>query len=317
MSAWESLVGKGIDQLRRRLDDGDEANAVASRLRTLNFPALLGLAGTGAGSEAPVGPELLREAARHLGSQLEIAEAGISVDAAERLLGALLLHRASPAALVEDEALRRRVLVHGVKGLAAGSRIDLSDEEAQRIATLLETGRFFEDAGAATAAILFTVRGMPIALVQDVQDSPLHLIELTLAMARDLAGARIDVVTVLTDLLDGSLDQPPGVLDHTLRALYRFASAEATVRTVHELLGNETVRAAIVLYARSNGVDVQPKDLDTLRQSVFNADDPDLGPAFAVGWERLKEGHGADRALAILGRLRQARFAGSGAEDSP
>jgi hypothetical protein len=110
---------------------------------------------------------------------------------------------------------------------------------------------------------------------------------------------------VVIDLLDGDLDKSPVVLGHTLRSLYGFATLASTVKMIRALISpdNQTVRLAIALYARANGIPITPEDLDILRDRVFNLENPDLGPALIAAWDRLEDRVGGEKAKAILARL--------------
>jgi hypothetical protein len=66
---------------------------------------------------------------------------------------------------------------------------------------------------------------------------------------------------------------------------------------------NETFRLAVVLYARSAGIPIEDADLDVLRESVFDTDDPNLGPALDRAIERLEENFGRNFLIDALERL--------------
>jgi hypothetical protein len=95
------------------------------------------------------------------------------------------------------------------------------------------------------------------------------------------------------------------VLTHTLRVLYATASIAAISEMIRTLLAkdNETFRLAVVVYARSAGIPIQDADLDVLRESAFNTDEPDLGPILDRAIERLEENLGRNFLIGVLKRL--------------
>jgi hypothetical protein len=125
------------------------------------------------------------------------------------------------------------------------------------------------------------------------------------ALIRDLRGTPVSAWKVFAELRGGQLDDPPAVLTHTLRALYATASIAAISEMIRALLAkdNETFRIAVVLYARSAGIPIEDADLDVLRESAFNTDDPDLGPILVRAIERLEENLGRDSLIGALENL--------------
>ena len=112
----------------------------------------------------------------------------------------------------------------------------------------------------------------------DVEHAPHRVILLLAALTRDLAGTPFDALRVLQDLTDdGKLDHPPGVLRETMACLLGFASLATTVHLLSDLIRpeNRSVRLALVVYARSNGIPLEDSDLDVLRDHVLNTDQPD------------------------------------------
>ncbi len=177
-------------------------------------------------------------------------------------------------------------------------------DQTERIASLLSNGEFFRDIGSATAATLSTVRVLPLAVAKDIRWSP-RAIRLLFALRRDLRGTPASVWKVFAQLRGGDLDDPPAVLSHTLRALYATASIAVVSEMIRTLLAkdNETFRLAVILYARSAGIPIEDADLDVLRESVFNTDDPDLGPALVGAIDRLEVNLGRNFLSGVLDRL--------------
>jgi len=177
-------------------------------------------------------------------------------------------------------------------------------DQTERIASLLSNGEFFRDIGSTTAATLWSVRTLPLAVAEDIRWSP-RAIRLLCALRRDLRGTPASVWKIFAQLRGGDLDDPPAVLSNTLRILYANASLAAVAQMIRTLLAvdNESFRLAVVLYARSAGIPIEEADLDALRESVFDTDEPDLGPALARAVERLERNLGRNFLNGVLDRL--------------
>ena len=306
MNKLDRLLDRGLEHFAGRLSASDHDDGRVEELTDLvgelNFPALLAFLGTSENASGPVGPELLGEAAKQVASAPPFPGLGIASEDVERVLKEVLVHRASPGAGAQ---LRDQILEKGVEAALDQLGVPISPDHARRVARLLATGEFYRDVADATAAIAFTVPGLPIELVKDVRRLPHRVPRLLLAVARDVGGTAFSVPVIIGDLLDGSLDNPPVVLRHTFTALYRFASVASTARMIADLLDpeNETVRLAILVYARANGVPLDEGDLELLRTSVFGTSQPDLGPVLVRAFERLEKERGGDEVLRILERM--------------
>ena len=311
MGNFDQLIEAAIEHLRGRLLargwSSTEISALVGRIERLNFPGLLAVLGTGDRRSGLLGAELLSAAAQDVafeGPPDEKFEPG----AAQRFLQDVL-QRHIPLADIpvresEGEELKWERFKQGVAALARRSGMLPSLDQTERIASLLSNGEFFRDIGSATAATLSTVRALPLALAEDIHWSP-RAIRLLLALRRDLRGTPASAWKVFAQLRGGELDDPPAVLSDTLRVLYATASIAAVSEMIRTLLAkdNETFRLAVILYARSAGIPIEEADLDVLRESVFDADEPDLGPALVRAVERLEEHLGRNFLNSVLDRL--------------
>ncbi len=179
----------------------------------------------------------------------------------------------------------------------------LKPAEAQQVLDLLLSGQFIGDVADATAAVLHLVPNLPIAVVRDVRSLPRLPIRLVIAIKRDLITVPQRVRFVTKDLLDnGKLDSQPVILNHTVKAIFQQAAPFQIAQTVHTLLGNDTVRFAIILYARSEGIQVSQKEL-TAVQDALDPNDPDLGALVVPAYERFGKKLGVPKAMKLLERL--------------
>ena len=306
MNTFDRQIARALDTLHAALQGDSRAlrEETLDAVRELSFPGLLAVLGVSEDAAGARGDTLLRAAATTLAAAPELREAGISPERIERMLRALLIDRSAPAGDAQERA--RAAVVARLAVAALSERTGLAPADARAAAELLGSGEFFGDVAASTAALLHAVPRLPLALVRDVAGLPHRSLRLAAALALDLVGTPFQVPVVLADLLDGSLDHPPTVLRRTLSALYGFASLAAVLETLRTLLApeNRSLRLAVLVYARANGIPLEDSDLDRVRE-LFAPDSPGLGPALVAGIERLRKHEGADGALRILRRLGQ------------
>jgi hypothetical protein len=173
-------------------------------------------------------------------------------------------------------------------------------ETAKRATQLLLSGQFVSDLAEAFAVVAHTVPGLPLAIADDVRTMPHASIQLVPAIARDLGQIPSSIDAVIQDLRrDGTITSQPTVMTHTVRAIYEQATSRQISATVRTLLGNESVRLAIILFARSNGVTISQEDLDQVRKAI-DPSAPNLGELLAPGYQQLNKRYGKARALEIL-----------------
>jgi hypothetical protein len=282
---WANAAATTGDGLLVRGATAEDARELTALLRCLHFAGAVSLLGSGE-DNAPLGNDLLGTIA----AAPPVREHGAEAAALRRVLSALLVHRTTGADLLADEDLLA-LLADATASALPAHGIPIRPDEAAEAIDLLASGELFRDLGAATAAILRTIPQLPLTLVSDLPRTPFRLVRLAQAVALDLPGSAAQVPAVVVDLLDGRLDQPPGLMTHTLRWLYETATVRSTLVMIRSLIApdNASVRLAIVLYARANGIPLQPGDLDTLSATVLNSDNPDLGPALAVAVDRLRQ----------------------------
>jgi hypothetical protein len=311
MGNFDQLIEAAIEHLRGRLLargwSSTEIAVLCGRIENLNFPGLLAVLGTGKKRSGLLGAELLGEAAKDVAFEAPPDE-NLEPGAVQRFLKVVLHENASladvPVRKSEGEERKREIFEQGISALARRGGMSFTGEQVERVADLLATGEFYCDIASTTAAILATAHELPLAIAEDIRWSP-RAIRLLLALSRDLRGTPASAWAVFAQLRGGKLERPPALLTRTLRTLYATASIAAISEMIRTLLAkdNETFRLAVVLYARSAGIPIEDADLDVLRESVFNTDDPDLGPTLDRAIERLEENLGRNFLIGVLERL--------------
>lgn len=316
---------RGYEQLRRdaihdamntlaERHDGLDASAVGDLLDDTTLPGFLALLGRGIaprGSDASVEDKFLGTVAEAAAKSPEVEKLGLDADDVEHLLRGFLTARREPTQVLGDERVRQVLWKASLAALERETGIKLDEAERKQIVALLTSGQFFDDAAHSTAAVLRAVPGLPVALLRDAQSSPFRVAQLTLAVARDLRTVPGSVHHVMADLLgDGKIDRPPAVLVNTLAELFRFSGVDTARETVAELIrpDNRSVRLAIVIYARSQGIPLKESDLDLVNRHLLSGS-PDLGPLLVAAAERMMEERGGDHVMKVLGRLGTPRHA--------
>ncbi|WP_447969904.1 hypothetical protein [Nitrospira sp. M1] len=179
----------------------------------------------------------------------------------------------------------------------------LKPSEAQQVIDLLLTGQFVGDVADATAAALHLIPNLPLSAVRDIRSLPRLPIRLIIAIKRDLSTVPKRIRLVTKDLLDnGTLDRQPVILKNTVKVIFQQAAPFQIAQTLHTLLGNDTIRLAIILYARSEGIHLSQKELDAV-QDALDPNDPDLGALIVPAFERFRKDVGLSNALKMLERL--------------
>ena len=185
----------------------------------------------------------------------------------------------------------------------AFDRLSPKDKNARQAARLLLTGQFFGDLADAFAAISHAVPGLPLEIAQDLSSLPHLPRRLILAITRDLGDAPSAIEQVMTDLREsGTINSQPKILRNTIGVLYRQTTAKQLAKTIHNLLGNESVRLAIILFARSKGLNISQEDLDRVRKAI-DPDGPNLGELLAPAYRQLREQLGKAQAVELLEQL--------------
>lgn len=178
-------------------------------------------------------------------------------------------------------------------------------DEARQILELLRTGAIATDVASALHVTLRFARRLPPELVIDLLQLPALPRDVIDAISKDLAGVvGRQPREVLAELRDGRIDC--AVLPNTLGVVLNRAATRNVAETIRALIGpeNRTVRLSILIYARTQGIDLDEDDLDALYQAIDPAT-ADLSPLLNRGLDRLMaQFRGAGEAVAVLRRLR-------------
>ncbi len=268
-------------------------------------------------------PELLRDVNRRTDAFVKRAGGSVSdgtdraADGRFTLPGLLAIlavgARDRPREPLVAEALNPAVIARVLDEVGRLRGVPIRVDEARAVVQLLTTGEIVVDVATGLRAVLVLVPQLPVAVARDVLTLPDLPHEVVQAIRADLKDdAPRTLRDVIVDLRDGKLDDRRRILTNTLRVLLAEATPGALVETIRALIGpeNQTVRLAVIVYARTQGIDLDEKDLDALHQALDPAN-PDLGVLLDRGLERVMDAYkDAALAVAVLGRI-TARHSGT------
>jgi hypothetical protein len=211
------------------------------------------------------------------------------------------------------EALSPAVIEKALDGVGSLAGVPIRVDEARAVVELLTTGEALVDVVTGIRAVLVLVPRLPVAVARDVLTLPELPRDVVEAIRADLKdNAPRTPRDVIVDLRDGRLEGRRRILTNTLRVLLTEATAGALVETIGALIGpeNRTLRLAVLVYARTQGIDLDEEDLDALHRALDPAN-PDLGVLVDRGLERVVDTYqDAALAIAVLHRI-TARHSGA------
>lgn len=181
------------------------------------------------------------------------------------------------------------VVEHVAKELA----FPVTREEAITAGELLVTGEFFHDATSSLQVTLRTVPKLLLEAPRDVITLPGRVFGLVKALSEGMLAGPTDLQAILKAIVTSETPKSPALLQKALDALYDFGTFRNAANLVWELTApdNQSLRLALLLFARANGVPVTPEHLEAAR-ALFKTDSPDLGPTIVSGVKFLEERYG-------------------------
>ena len=214
-----------------------------------------------------------------------LARLGISEDSAEVLFRSILVDRNLPEELRNNPKLRDELIQVAID--KAGDRSPIPPAEAKRAYELIESGEIFNDIFYSLNAI-FSLITKPDRF-SNLDDS----FKETLASLMNLPGSILSdfdpksaidkISTQIEQVREGKLPEDPVILDNTLREIYSNSEVGYTIDIISALLApeNESIRIALLVYARLNGINLEQKDIDIIRDTILDRENPNLGSLFS------------------------------------
>ncbi len=279
MNKLEGFLNPKIEKLDQHLKgrvSDEERVEIADSVQHLNFPGLMTLLALGKKAEPPKKAKEEPTQPFRVGG-LQTGE-------------------------IKEKALRA-----ALDKVAEERGLPVTSEQVEKAWELLRTGEFYADVASGAAAIIHVIPNLPLSLLRDTSKAPKLPFALITGAAKDLGDSLDSLPDILEDLEDGKLDQTPKVMTNTLGVLFRQSqSVSSIIETVRTLIGpeNESVRLAIIVYARSQGVNINEDDLDAVHQAL-DTDNPNLGPVVLAGFDYLEREYGVKTARRVVRRMKQ------------
>ncbi|MFT4589305.1 MAG: hypothetical protein ACI9VS_001762 [Candidatus Binatia bacterium] len=298
LKKFNTLIHDGLSELKRRLPErrigGRDAEELAESIDGLNFPATVAFLGASESPRDGSQRELIEQAAANVARDEEMRKLGVEAHVVEDSVNDLMRnHAPADRALGRLSRVReaRQLIFDGVvrELMKAAGLPSVTPGEVHQIAAVLQSREFYGDFASASAALAKTVKSAPKAVLTD-----------TAAMLDTARGVPTNVLDLGTESMprDPSVPPPfpspippPAPIPPTET---RSESAQSVAELTRSLIGreNKTVRAAVIIYARVNGIPLRARDLDTLHDHALTGDKPEIGPLLVAGFDRFVAGLG-------------------------
>ncbi len=201
----------------------------------------------------------------------------LSDEGAKILLRSFLDEGNLPEALLQNEALRKEIRQVITK------RAALTSDEVDEATELISTGELFKDVGY-SISVLFSLVAQPDRFSNpgdNVKKFIGGLLNLPGAIVADLNPSTVTETVLLQfeQIRSGQTLEDPKVLDNTLAGIYSMPEIGNVINTANALLDqeNESLRLALTIYARLNGINLTQKDINTIKTTLLNQKKPKLG----------------------------------------
>ncbi len=210
-----------------------------------------------------------------------LAKLDISEDSAESLLNDILIDHNLPDELRNNTQLRNEL--EQVAKDKAGENSPLRREEAEQVYELIKSGEVFGD-------LFYTLNVIFNLIIRADSFSNLdnsfkayfsaltHLPE-SIVSDLDPVIAFNNISAQIKLAKEGEPLENPAILNNTLKTIYSAPEVGNTIDVISALLApeNESLRIALLVYARLNGVNLEQQDIDKVRSTILNRDEPNLG----------------------------------------
>lgn len=210
-----------------------------------------------------------------------LAKLDISEDSAESLLNDILIDHNLPDELRNNTQLRNEL--EQVAKDKAGENSPLRREEAEQVYELIKSGEVFGD-------LFYTLNVIFNLIIRADSFSNLdnsfkayfsaltHLPE-SIVSDLDPVIAFNNISAQIKLAKEGEPLENPAILNNTLKTIYSAPEVGNTIDVISALLApeNESLRIALLVYARLSGVNLEQQDIDKVRSTILNRDEPNLG----------------------------------------
>jgi len=158
--------------------------------------------------------------------------------------------------------------------------------EAKQAYELIESDEVFRDIFYSLNVIfsLITKPDRFSDLDGSFKDSPDTLMNLPGSILSDLdpMSAFDKISTQIEQVRKGMPPEDPAILDNTLKGIYSNSEVGYRIDIISDLLApeNESLLLALLVYARLNGINLEQKDIDKVRDTILDRENTKLGSLF-------------------------------------
>ena len=95
-----------------------------------------------------------------------------------------------------------------------------------------------------------------------------------------------DVKSQIEGIKNGNKPNPE-ILNQTIKKIYELPEIGSILDTANALFDdeNESLRLALIIYARANGIELNDEDIEKVRETLLDKENPDLGGLFDYALE--------------------------------
>ncbi|MDD5410280.1 MAG: hypothetical protein PHF31_02535 [Methylobacter sp.] len=208
-----------------------------------------------------------------------LGELGIDKETATMLAHSIVVDHKLPQALLENAKIRYALENAAVK--KAGQQSPLRPDEAEAVVGLIHSGELFTDLVYTLTRIFKLILG-ELGNIRTVPSIIPDLIEIPAAIVSDLINVwdflrRLDQLIEL--IKSGKQAKNPEILNNTLKTIFQIAIIGDAIDTANSLFSeeNQSLRIALLIYARLHKINLEEADIDAVRVTILNKDNPQLG----------------------------------------
>ncbi len=207
-----------------------------------------------------------------------LQELGMDRETATMIAHAIVVDHKLPPALLENPKIRQVIK----KTLAdqALKQSPIRPDEAAQIVELLSSGELLSDI-AYTLVQVFKLAASPLSFWDRRMSVIRFLLGFPKALISDISPLELikRFSEQLNQIKHGKPPKAPEILNNTLKNVYSLVLIQDVIETVSQLLQpeNQSLRIALLIYARLHHVNLEEKDIDQVNETVFNTENPQLG----------------------------------------
>ncbi len=226
----------------------------------------------------------------------ELARLNITREKAKVELDKIFVSRSCSENSADSSALRNELIQMAIAG--GVDNLGVEPSEARQALELISSGQFYRDISSSVITVAKILPKLANKLIVNPPKLSDKFRQSFAAIKQDFSD-NPSAIQCLDRLKKQELCEAPKVLQHTLKVLFESPTISVTKETVNVLLEKQSIRLAVILYAKSNGIDIDQEDIDAV-QSVLNEPEPELGKFFSIAINRMVEKHGLDEAKTKL-----------------